>query len=360
MACCGDVPTLETLAAVDAPARAPARPAGARRQRRRPDAAAARRPSIPHGLSDAEFDALFTTDRPVVFAYHGYPWLIHRLTYRRTNHDNIHVRGYKEEGTTTTPFDMVMLNDLDRFHLVMDVIDRRARARRARGAPAAGDGRRAGCAPARGRASTARISPRSATGPGPTDRVGSVLVVNAGSTSLKLRVVDENEEARDARVARAGRHGRARRRRPPRRPRRAAAPAAGADRRRDSPARFARSSRSPRSTTRPRSGRSTRRERSASPTCRTSPSSTRRSTRRCRRRRRSTRSRALARGVGNPPLRLSRPLGRVERRARRALLGRTGVARRLPPRRRLLGHGGARTAARWTRRWASARSRAFR
>ena len=78
----------------------------------------------PHGLSDREFDALFTTDRPVVFAYHGYPWLIHRLTYRRTNHANIHVRGYKEEGTTTTPFDMVMLNDLDRFHLVMDVIDR--------------------------------------------------------------------------------------------------------------------------------------------------------------------------------------------------------------------------------------------
>ena len=78
----------------------------------------------PHGLSDAEFDALFTTGRPVVFAYHGYPWLIHRLTYRRTNHDNIHVRGYKEEGTTTTPFDMVMLNDIDRFHLVIDVIDR--------------------------------------------------------------------------------------------------------------------------------------------------------------------------------------------------------------------------------------------
>jgi xylulose-5-phosphate/fructose-6-phosphate phosphoketolase len=78
----------------------------------------------PHGLSTAEFDALFTTSKPVVFAYHGYPWLIHRLTYRRTNHANIHVRGYKEEGTTTTPFDMVMLNDLDRFHLVIDVIDR--------------------------------------------------------------------------------------------------------------------------------------------------------------------------------------------------------------------------------------------
>jgi xylulose-5-phosphate/fructose-6-phosphate phosphoketolase len=78
----------------------------------------------PHGLSDHEFDALFTAGRPVIFAYHGYPWLIHRLTYRRTNHRNLHVRGYKEEGTTTTPFDMVMLNDMDRFHLVIDVIDR--------------------------------------------------------------------------------------------------------------------------------------------------------------------------------------------------------------------------------------------
>jgi xylulose-5-phosphate/fructose-6-phosphate phosphoketolase len=78
----------------------------------------------PHGLSDAAFDTLFTTDKPIIFAYHGYPWLIHRLTYRRTNHDNLHVRGYKEEGTTTTPFDMVVLNSLDRFHLVMDVVDR--------------------------------------------------------------------------------------------------------------------------------------------------------------------------------------------------------------------------------------------
>ena len=77
----------------------------------------------PHGLSDTDFDALFTVDQPVIFAYHGYPWLIHRLTYRRTGPSNIHVRGYKEEGTTTTPFDMVMLNDLDRFHLVIDVID---------------------------------------------------------------------------------------------------------------------------------------------------------------------------------------------------------------------------------------------
>jgi xylulose-5-phosphate/fructose-6-phosphate phosphoketolase len=78
----------------------------------------------PHGLSDKDFDILFTKDKPIIFAFHGYPWLIHRLTYRRTNHNNLHVRGYKEEGTTTTPFDMVVLNELDRFHLVMDVIDR--------------------------------------------------------------------------------------------------------------------------------------------------------------------------------------------------------------------------------------------
>ena len=78
----------------------------------------------PHGLSDMDFDELFTKDKPVIFAFHGYPWLIHRLTYRRTNHGNIHVRGYKEEGTITTAFDMTVLNDLDRFHLVMDTIDR--------------------------------------------------------------------------------------------------------------------------------------------------------------------------------------------------------------------------------------------
>jgi xylulose-5-phosphate/fructose-6-phosphate phosphoketolase len=123
LACAGDIPTLETVSAA----------AILREQlpelkvrvvnvvdlmRLQPES------EHPHGLSDAQFDALFTASRPVIFAYHGYPWLIHRLTYRRTNHHNIHVRGYKEEGTTTTPFDMVMLNDLDRFHLVMDVIDR--------------------------------------------------------------------------------------------------------------------------------------------------------------------------------------------------------------------------------------------
>jgi xylulose-5-phosphate/fructose-6-phosphate phosphoketolase len=123
MACAGDIPTLETLAAV-ALVREHLPELRVRvvnvvdLMRLQSDS------QHPHGLPDAEFDALFTTDRPVVFAYHGYPSLIHRLTYRRTNHRNLHVRGYMEEGTTTTPFDMVMLNNLDRFHLVMDVIDR--------------------------------------------------------------------------------------------------------------------------------------------------------------------------------------------------------------------------------------------
>jgi len=123
MACAGDVPTLETLAAVDI------------LRRDYPDLKVrvvnvvdlmTLQPASehPHGLSDKDFDTLFTKDKPVIFAFHGYPWLIHRLTYRRTNHPNIHVRGYKEEGTTTTPFDMVVINDLDRFHLVADVLDR--------------------------------------------------------------------------------------------------------------------------------------------------------------------------------------------------------------------------------------------
>jgi xylulose-5-phosphate/fructose-6-phosphate phosphoketolase len=123
MACAGDVPTLETMAAT-----AILREAFPELRIRVVNVVDLMRlepeTEHPHGLSDREFDALFTTDKPVVFAYHGYPWLIHRLTYRRTNHPNIHVRGYKEEGTTTTPFDMVMLNDLDRFHLVIDAIDR--------------------------------------------------------------------------------------------------------------------------------------------------------------------------------------------------------------------------------------------
>ena len=124
IACAGDVPTLEALAATSDPARAAAGPEDPVRQRRRPDAAAGRDASTRTACPHRDFDTLFTVDKPVIFAYHGYPWLIHRLTYRRTNHDNLHVRGYKEEGTTTTPFDMVMMNDLDRFHLVMDVIDR--------------------------------------------------------------------------------------------------------------------------------------------------------------------------------------------------------------------------------------------
>jgi xylulose-5-phosphate/fructose-6-phosphate phosphoketolase len=123
MACAGDVPTLETLAAVSI-------------LREKMPGLAIRVVNVvdlmklqpatehPHGLSDYDFDLLFTRGKPVIFAFHGYPWLIHRLTYKRTNHSNIHVRGYKEEGTITTPFDMTVLNDMDRFHLVMDVIDR--------------------------------------------------------------------------------------------------------------------------------------------------------------------------------------------------------------------------------------------
>jgi xylulose-5-phosphate/fructose-6-phosphate phosphoketolase len=123
MACCGDVPTLECLAAVEM-------------LRKHLSELKVRVINVvdlmklqpasehPHGMNDQDFDILFTKDKPIVFAFHGYPWLIHRLTYRRTNHKNLHVRGYKEEGTTTTPFDMVVLNEVDRFHLVMDVIDR--------------------------------------------------------------------------------------------------------------------------------------------------------------------------------------------------------------------------------------------
>ena len=124
MACAGDIPDPGDAGRRRHPAPAPARAEGPRRQRRRPHAPAAGIASTRTGSPTREFDSLFTTDRPIVFAYHGYPWLIHRLTYRRTNHVNLHVRGYKEEGTTTTPFDMVMLNDLDRFHLAIDVIDR--------------------------------------------------------------------------------------------------------------------------------------------------------------------------------------------------------------------------------------------
>lgn len=123
MACCGDVPTLETLAAVSLLREH--LPDLVIRVVNVVDLMKLQSPTEhPHGLSDTDFDDLFTKDKPVVFAFHGYPWLIHRLIYRRTNHDNFHVRGYKEEGTITTPFDMTVLNDLDRFHLAMDVIDR--------------------------------------------------------------------------------------------------------------------------------------------------------------------------------------------------------------------------------------------
>ena len=123
MACCGDVPTLETLAAVSL-MRAYL-PGVKVRVVNVVDLMKLQPPKEhPNGLPDKDFDALFTTDKPIIFAFHGYPWLIHRLTYRRTNHKNLHVRGYKEEGTTSTPFDMVVMNDLDRYHLVADVIDR--------------------------------------------------------------------------------------------------------------------------------------------------------------------------------------------------------------------------------------------
>jgi xylulose-5-phosphate/fructose-6-phosphate phosphoketolase len=123
LACAGDIPTLEALAAA------------AMLREHLPDLRVRfvnvvdlmrlqDETEHPHGLPSRDFDALFTTDKPIIFAFHGYPWLIHRLAYRRTNHVNLHVRGYKEEGTVTTPFDMVVRNDLDRFHLVMDVIDR--------------------------------------------------------------------------------------------------------------------------------------------------------------------------------------------------------------------------------------------
>jgi xylulose-5-phosphate/fructose-6-phosphate phosphoketolase len=119
----GDVPTLEVLAAVDL-LRQYAPSLKVRVVNVVDLMALQPKEEHPHGLSDRDFDAIFTADRPIIFAYHGYPWLIHRLAYRRTNHDGLHVRGYKEEGTTTTPFDMCVRNDLDRFHLVADVADR--------------------------------------------------------------------------------------------------------------------------------------------------------------------------------------------------------------------------------------------
>ena len=250
LGCCGDVPTLETLAAAAIlRERLPELKVRVVNvvdlMRLQPES------EHPHGLPDAEFDALFTADRPVVFAYHGYPWLIHRLTYRRTNHANLHVRGYKEEGTTTTPFDMVMLNDLDRFHLVMDVIDRVPGPRASAAAHLRQEmDERA----ARG----ARLHARARRGPPRRARLdlavelSRVLVVNAGSTSLKLsRRRRRGDAAEPVGVARRGSprdvdavghrvvHGGARFREPV------------AARRRASPTRSGAGRRSRRSTTRP-------------------------------------------------------------------------------------------------------------
>ena len=180
MACCGDIPTLETLAAVELlrqhlPELKVRVVNVVDLMRLEPDT------EHPHGLSDSEFDTIFTPDRPVIFAYHGYPTLIHRLTYRRRNHDNLHVRGYKEEGTTTTPFDMVMLNDLDRFHLVIDVLDRvpglgpATATLRQQMVDARFDARAMG-------ANTARIRPKSHNGSGQSRREMKILI--AGSEAI--------------------------------------------------------------------------------------------------------------------------------------------------------------------------------
>ena len=282
LACAGDVPTLETLAAA-AILRERLPELRVRvvnvvdLMRLQPES------EHPHGLSDSEFDALFTTSRPVIFAYHGYPWLIHRLTYRRANHDNIHVRGYKEEGTTTTPFDMVMLNDLDRFHLVIDVDRPRRRASASAPRTCARRWSTRGCATAPTRARTATIRPRSATGPGraggePTADVGLSSCASSSSTPARAassspcsttttqrspqRELAAPRAAIDAAALRDGARRRARRgrrRRAPDRPRRRALHASRCAidaERRGGAARAGRRSR--RCTSRSRSPRSTR------------------------------------------------------------------------------------------------------
>ena len=165
MACCGDVPTLETLAAVTL-LRDYAPDLRVRVVNVVDLMALQPQTDHPHGLGDLDFDALFTRDRPVIFAFHGYQGIIHQLTYNRDNHDNFHVRGYREEGTTTTPFDMVVLNNLDRYQLAFDAIrriprherTRSSRPRRATGPPCSGTSSMS--------ASTARTCPRCATGAG--------------------------------------------------------------------------------------------------------------------------------------------------------------------------------------------------
>ena len=195
LGCAGDVPTLETLAAA------------AILRERLPDLKVRvvnvvdlmrlqPESEHPHGLSDAEFDSLFTTDRPIVFAYHGYPWLIHRLTYRRANHGNLHVRGYKEEGTTTTPFDMVMLNDLDRFHLAIDVIDR---------VPGLGDrGGRAPAGPVRGAAPLPSLDSGARRGRGGRPRLGLAVLTRAEARSHELGELCRGRRHEIVHVAREG------------------------------------------------------------------------------------------------------------------------------------------------------------
>ncbi len=167
LACAGDVPTLETLAAASI-----LRKALPELQVRVVNVVDLMRllpdNDHPHGLPAQEFDNLFTDDRPVIFAFHGYPWLVHRLTYKRRNHEGLHVHGFQENGTTTTPFDMVMLNDLDRYRLAIDVIDR-VPGLGTRAAPLRQQLVDARLRAASGHASTVRTSPRSSSGRGPGD-----------------------------------------------------------------------------------------------------------------------------------------------------------------------------------------------
>ena len=349
MACCGDVPTLETLAAV-ALLREHLPELRVRvvnvvdLMRLQPDS------EHPHGLPDAEFDALFTVDRPVIFAYHGYPWLIHRLTYRRANHDNLHVRGYKEEGTTTTPFDMVMLNDLDRFHLVMDVIDRvPGLAEIAAQLRQDMQDERHSC-----RAYTREHGedrPDVAGWLWPADGLSSILVVNAGSTSLKLSAVDGDERSRklDALDEAPGRRRRGRAIASSTAARAFWRPCCSTARRSPS---CAPSSISRRSTTLPALA-AIDDARAAFPGFRTSPCSTRSSTRRCPRSRRPTRCPSGGGPSGTSAATAStasRCSGRPSRCRSRAWSSATSAAAaRSAP---------CATAARSTRPWASARSTA--
>ena len=320
----------------------------------------------PHGLSDREFDTLFTTDRPIVFAYHGYPWLIHRLTYRRTNHANLHVRGYKEEGTTTTPFDMVMLNDLDRFHLVIDVIDRVPGLGAAGRAPPPADGRPPARRPGRtrargrGRAGDPRLDLAGLTRTARPHRCASSSSTPAraasscGSSTTATRSSPRPTCRRPRGAADAG--GR-------RRARSAASatidavghrivhggtsfPRAGPHRRRPSSRACAALTdlaplHQPKSLAAARRGRGGR-----CPTCRRSPASTRPSTPACRRPPRPTRCRREWRKRWDAaPLRLPRPVARLRVAARgRAARppGRRAAARDLPPRRRRVARGGPR------------------